>query len=544
MNSAHSTNLPDSQAPGDISPPLRILLVEDSKHDQLAFQRAFKESRIPVEITPMMRAEDALAQLMPDGSIASAPAAFDLVVADYKLPGLSGLDLCKTLLAQEVALPLVLLTGRGSEYLAVEALKAGVDDYLIKDPERGYLDLLPLVLPGVIRRYRDRVARQQAEEALKAYSERLEEMVEERTAELQAQYARLDAILHSVADGVVVTDEAGYVIQANAVARTWLSETLSPENAVRLQAAVRGLVCQIAEVRADSIGLVASGEDSVAPEPKEMLLELQGVDMILKTAPIPKWGTERAAAVVTIQDVSELKAVERMKTRFIVNISHELRTPVTMLRSYVHLMRRRPKRSEVYLDSLEEGVDRLSRLVTDIVQISRIDGGQLKIKPTLTSLNEVIETAVKQQQSLAQAHDLTLSYDPLKPGLAVRVDSEWMVQALVHLLRNAILYTSQGGNVSITTERREVDGHTWAVIIVSDTGLGIPTKELPYVFNRFFRGTAARTLQIPGTGLGLSIVREIVELHGGRVVAESTYEVGSTFQVWLPLRIPKGHDDE
>ncbi len=543
MNAVDSTNLSDLRAAGAILPPLRILLVEDSEHDQLAFQRAFQESRIPVEITSVVRAEDALAHLMPDGPMASAPVAFDLVVADYKLPGLSGLDLFKTLLAKQVALPLVLLTGRGSEYLAVEALKAGVDDYMIKDPERGYLDLLPLVLPDVVRRYRDRVARQQAEEALKAYSERLEEMVEERTAELQAQYARLDAILHSVADGVVVTDEAGYIIQANAVARTWLSETLSPENAVRLQAAVRDLACQIAEARANSICVAVSDDDSAVPEPKEMLLELQGVDMVLKTAPIPKWGTERAAAVVTIQDVSELKAMERMKTRFIINISHELRTPVTMLRSYIHLMRRRPKRSEAYLDSLEEGVDRLSRLVTDIVQISRIDGGQLEIKPTLTSLNELIETAVKQQQSLAQTHNLTLSYDSLETGLAVRVDSEWVVQALVYLLRNAILYTPQGGSVSVTAERREVDGHAWTVIIVSDTGLGIPTKELPYIFNRFFRGTAARTLQIPGTGLGLSIVREIVELHGGRVVAESTYEVGSMFQVWLPLCIPRGHDE-
>ncbi len=548
MNAAESLNATGSVSPtqseisaeisDDVS-PLRILLVEDSQHDQLAFQRAFKKSQIPVEITPVVRAEEALAHLMPDGVMTSP--AFDVVVADYKLPGISGLDLCKRLLTLEVALPLVLLTGRGSEYLAVEALKAGVDDYLIKDPERSYLEFLPLVLPDVVRRYRDRVARQRAEEALKAYSEHLEEMVQERTAELQAQYARLDAILHSVADGVVVTDEAGYIIQANAVARTWLSETLSPENAVRLQAAVRDLACRIQETRA---GGATSREEDTVSEPEERLLELQGVDMLLKTAPIPKWGTERAAAVVTIQDVSKLKAVERMKTRFIINISHELRTPVTMLRSYLHLMRRRPSKSETYLDSLEEGVDRLSRLVTDIVQISRIDGGQLEIKPTLTPLDTLIEMAVKQQRPVAHAHNLTLSCDLPGPGLSVRVDSEWMGQALVHVLRNAILYTPQGGSVSVTSERKEADGRRWAVIAVSDTGMGIPTKELPYVFNRFFRGTAARALQVPGTGLGLSIVREIVALHGGRISAESTYEVGSTFQIWLPLRTSEGCNGE
>jgi two-component system phosphate regulon sensor histidine kinase PhoR len=452
------------------------------------------------------------------------------------------------LLEREVALPLVLLTGRGSEYLAVEALKAGVDDYLIKDPERNYLDLLPLVLPDVVRRYRDRVARQRAEEALKAYSEHLEEMVEARTAELQAQYARLDAILHSVADGVVVTDRAGFIIQSNAVARTWLSETLSPENAVSLQAAVRDLACRIQEAR-ERVADLASSEDEVpeslvAEAGEEKLLELQGMDMLLKTVPIPRWGTERAAAVVTIQDVSKLKAVERMKTRFIINISHELRTPVTMLTSYLHLMRRRPNRWETYLDFLEEGVNRLSRLVTDIVQVSRIDAGQLEIDPTLTSLNTLVERAVQEQQPLARAHDLALTWDPMEPTPCVRVDFEWMAQALAHLLRNAIFYTPKGGRVGITLERRETDGHPWVVIAVRDTGFGMPAEELPYIFNRFFRGTAARALQIPGTGLGLSIVREIVKLHGGRVTAESAYEVGSTFQVWLPLREPgEGKDD-
>jgi signal transduction histidine kinase len=159
--------------------PLRILLVDDDRHDRTVFRRAFLQSHDPAEITECVRAEEALELLRTE------PLRFDLVVSDYKLPGLSGLDFYRAVDSEERSFAVVLLTGAGTERLAVEALHAGVDDYLIKDTHQGYVELLPTVLREVVRWREDRAARKRAEEALRKAHEELERRVRERTAELQ-----------------------------------------------------------------------------------------------------------------------------------------------------------------------------------------------------------------------------------------------------------------------------------------------------------------------------------------------------------------------
>ena len=148
------------------SPKLHILLVESDEHDRLAFRRALKKGKISCEITECERAEEALVRLRTDIS------SFDLVVSDYDLPGLSGSDLCKKFLDKRIPLPLVILIEKGSELLAVEARKIGVNDYIVKDFGGTYLDLLPVVLPDVVQRHADRLAREQAEEALRESKEK------------------------------------------------------------------------------------------------------------------------------------------------------------------------------------------------------------------------------------------------------------------------------------------------------------------------------------------------------------------------------------
>jgi PAS domain S-box-containing protein len=352
---------------------------------------------------------------------------------------------------------------------------------------------------------------------LRGYAYRLEERVQERTAQFQAQYARLQAILHSTADGIIVADGQGEIIQTNPIADNWLVRALSPEDAVRLREAVRDLARQ-------------------AEERPEMVLELTGLDLELSAAPIIEPGVEGAAVVIAAHDISHLKALDRMKNRFVSNVSHELRTPITTIKLYAALMRKAsPEKLQGYMDVLAQEADHQARLVEDILQISRIDAGRLGMEPRPTSLNELTDVAIVNHCVLAQEQGLTLEHRPAEPGPVALVDPDRMMQVLNNLVKNGISYTPEGGEVVVSTGEGKIDGRAWATVTVADTGMGIPENELAHIFERFFRGEQPQLMQLSGTGLGLAISKDIVELHGGRVTVESEVGKGSAFTVWLPL---------
>jgi len=348
---------------------------------------------------------------------------------------------------------------------------------------------------------------------LRHYAGTLEEQVRERTAQLAAQYARLEAILRSTGDGIILTDARGEILQANPVAQGWIRDR-TPEDAERLREAVRRVALR-------------------ARERPEEVVELPGLDLEVRASPIEGPDGEEAAVVV-LHDVTQFKTLERLRTRFISNISHELRTPLTTIKTYLHLLRQTPDLLPQCLDLLEREADWQARLVEDVLEISRLDSGALQMQFRPVNLNDLAGEMVDAQRPLALAQGLVLEYRPAEAGPVAWADPDALRMVLTNLLRNGIQYTPSGGQVEVATGEEEREGRHWATVTVADTGIGIPKDELPYIFDRFFRGERPRQMQIPGTGLGLSIVKEIVDRHGGRVSVESEVGKGTRFTVWLP----------
>ena len=350
---------------------------------------------------------------------------------------------------------------------------------------------------------------------LRQYAGTLEEQVRERTAQLAAQYTQLEAILRSTGDGITLIDSQGEILQANPVAQRWLARDLAPEDARKLQEAIRRVARR-------------------AQERPEEIVELPGLDLEVRASPVEGPAGE-GAAVVILHDVTQFKTLERLRVRFISNISHELRTPLTTIKTYLHLLRGMPELLPEYLDILEREADWQARLVEDVLEISRLDSGALRMHFSPVGLNALAAEVVDAQRPLALAQGLVLEFRPAEAGPVAWADPDALRMVLINLIRNSIRYTPSDGRVEVATGEAEREGHRWATVTVADTGIGIPKDELPYIFDRFFRGERPRQMQIPGTGLGLSIVKEIVDRHGGRVTVESEVGKGTRITIWLPV---------
>jgi signal transduction histidine kinase len=349
-------------------------------------------------------------------------------------------------------------------------------------------------------------------------NESLERRVRQRTAEVQTEYAQLEAVLDSSSDGIVVVDGSGSIVRANRIARAWLTRSLSPKDG----AALRDAVLQMAE--------------EVSDDRPSQVLELTGMDLHLAAAPVE--GEEAGGehyVVVALHDVTPLRALARMKSQFVSSVSHELRTPVTTIKLYASLLRGAAdeKRAE-YLDKLEEEADRQACLIEDILQIAQIDLGRVELDLGLADLGVLATGIVESFVPQAAGKQVVLAVEASEDCPLALADEDQIARVLNNLVANALRHTQVGGSITLISRKRDADGRSWATLTVKDNGSGIPEDELPRLFERFFRGRETREMQAPGTGVGLALAKAIVELHGGRITVESRAGSGAAFTVWLP----------
>jgi PAS domain S-box-containing protein len=330
-----------------------------------------------------------------------------------------------------------------------------------------------------------------------------------------------DAILSLAPDGAVQTWNAGatrllgYPTDEMIGRNLW--DLLALDGG---DGALRQIDASLREGRAVQLEAVATGADG------------RRVDVSASLTPHPGPLGELAAISAILRDIGERKALERQQREFLSMVTHELRNPLASIRGYAQIMRRRGEYMERGLDVILTQARRLERLIGDLLDVSRVEAGQLALRRAETDLVALATIAVEQAQALTRAHEVRFE-GPEHP-LTGNWDRDRLEQVLQNLLANAMKYAPDGGTIVVQVEDRGCE----ARVSVSDQGPGIAPDALPNLFGRFFRTAEARASGAEGLGLGLYISRNLVEAHSGRIWAESTPGQGSTFTFALPYAVP------
>jgi two-component system sensor histidine kinase SenX3 len=326
--------------------------------------------------------------------------------------------------------------------------------------------------------------------------------------------ARLQQALDSLSHAVLIIDAAGTVVERNAAADAFVSARHSD---ALVEAAVAELV-----------------ERALRGEHASRTVELFGPPrrvLVVTTTPLDSEAGRAAVAVV--EDVTERRQLEAIRTDFVANISHELKTPVGAIGLLAETLQAEddPLVSARLAGRIQSESLRVGRTIEDLLELSRIELGQVStVEPVM--IDEIVSEAVQRIRPAAEQAGITLVGDAVQSGVVVSADRRQLTSALSNLLDNAVKYSDAGGSVEVEVSESGDE----VVVCVADHGIGIPTRDIERVFERFYRVDQARSRQTGGTGLGLAIVRHVVANHHGTVEVESRLGEGSRFT----LRFPAG----
>lgn len=231
-----------------------------------------------------------------------------------------------------------------------------------------------------------------------------------------------------------------------------------------------------------------------------------------------------------------LEQNEKLRQQLLANIAHELRTPLAIIQGNLEgMMDEVIETDKVQLASLHEEAVRLNRLIKDLRDLSLAEAQQLNLEKYPTDINYLLSSTVQKLRPMAENKQIQIFYETNEKLPEITVDADRISQVLNNLFVNAIRYSSVQGWVRAGTSLQQKEGRQWICISIQDNGCGISSDDIPYVFDHFYRGEKSRDRKSGGSGIGLAIVKQLVELHGGKVLIESQLNVGSTFQVWLPV---------
>jgi PAS domain S-box-containing protein len=496
---------------------LRILVIDDNPHDRILAIRSLEREFPNIQAQEILKAED-LAQALEIGN-------FDLVITDYQLRWTDGLTVLRAIKARYPECPVIMFTNSGTQEIAVEAMKSGLDDYVIKSSKH-YIRLA-----AAVRLAWERIQIQQKVTGLEN---------------------RLQSLLNQLNVGIFRITLDGFLLEGNRAffrllglqsqfvfeKNQSLEPYFQPEDYSQLlnQLKENGQIhdCEVQLRRFDGREIWVRLSTTISTVDSQTIVE--GLMEDISDRKLAEQALKVSESQLR-QQAEQLEQANRIKDEFLAVLSHELRSPLNAILGWTQLLRSRSLNEAARvraLETVERNAKLQTQLIEDLLDVSRIMRGTLSLNISLVNLASIIEVSIDTIRLAAQAKSIQIQ-TLIDPTVGfVSGDPNRLQQVIWNLLSNAVKFTSSNGRVTIVLER---NGRQ-AQLRVIDTGKGISPEFLPHVFDYFRQADSSTTRAHGGLGLGLAIVRQLVELHGGTVsVSSPGVGQGATFTVNLPLTI-------
>lgn len=353
------------------------------------------------------------------------------------------------------------------------------------------------------------------------------ESLEVQMTRIRQNESQLESVLDNMINGVMMIDPTGKIVLMSRRAEEILG--FSARELVGRNYAEAKQQYELSQLIQEAL----ASREHIREEitfyfPEERLLELNLV-------PINQENNEFSGLLLVLQDVTAIRRLERMRSEFVANVSHELKTPIAAVKGFAETLLGGAVNDEEtarsFLQIIFDESDRLNRLIGDILALSKIESKRVPLYFSPVELDSFMTKTVTMMETEAARKSIKLDLK-MENGLYVEADEDRLRQIMMNVIANGINYTPEGGKVSVNIKSIDEDHIR---IQISDTGIGIPKKDLPRIFERFYRVDKARSRSSGGTGLGLSIVKHLVELHKGTISVTSEVGMGSTFVIELPV---------
>ena len=353
----------------------------------------------------------------------------------------------------------------------------------------------------------------------------MSEQIKLKLQEVNLSKSRLEAVLLSMFEGVMVVDSKGTILLMNQTLKDFLLVKDDPVGKKPIEVIRNIEIQEIADCALKTGCGVKACEISVLT-PQEKILSVHATPVIRENNP--------EGAVLVFYDITNLRQLEKMRRDFVANVSHELRTPISSIKGYAETLidgaLEDKENARDFLKIIYSDSDRLARLIDDLLDLSKIESDKFGITLKACSLKPIVTRVTVGLQKQAQDKEITIKIEIAQDLPDILADEARIAQILLNLIDNAIKYNQHKGIITISAE----DKNKFIQVNISDTGIGISDKDLPRLFERFYRVDKARSRELGGTGLGLSIVKHIISAHHGEVSVKSILGQGSTFSFTIP----------